>query len=124
MDACRSEAYNRDVDQKVLDRLRQAQALHELPDGREGIDVTLQFVGKVPQVGRAERKEWLASRFSSANNHLSEAVALEPQSLSTSAQSIQAVVPVTAFDSIRQQLSADEIRVEVVQTYQVVERTD
>jgi hypothetical protein len=81
------------MDAKVVDKLRRNQSLRELPDGREGIDVTLQFVGSVPAESRPERKDWLNKRFSSVKERFDPHLDLKPDSLSVSGQSIDAIVP-------------------------------
>src|SRR4029450_3866892 len=93
------------MDAKSVDKLRRDQSLRELPDGREGIDVTLQFVGSVPAESRPERKDWLKKRFSKANELFDAPLDLKPESLSVSGQSIDATVPVDDFDDIREKLS-------------------
>jgi len=110
------------MDPRIVDKLRRDQALHDLPDGREGIDVTLQFVGAVPTATRGDRRHWLARRFSSIQGDLGQTLALKPDSLSVSAQSIEAVVPVEDFDTLEDQLSRHDVRVNATRTVNVLER--
>jgi hypothetical protein len=109
------------MDRGTLDKLRRNQALRQLPDGREGVDVTVQFVGQVPPSSRAERKTWLQERFSRAREQLGPSLAIKPESLSVSAQTVEAVVPVSELDDVRKRLSPDEFKVDVSMTRQIVD---
>jgi hypothetical protein len=109
------------MDAKVVDKLRRDQSLHELPDGREGIDVTLQFVGSVPAESRPERKDWLKKCFSNVKERLDSRLDLKPESLSVSGQSIDAVVPVEEFDDIREKLSQEGVRLAAAPMIKVVD---
>jgi hypothetical protein len=112
------------VDRHIVDKLRRDQSLHELPDGRQGVCVTLQFVGAVPRVARAERKDWLERQFVSVQFALQHHLELKPDSLSVSGQSIDAVVPVDELDEIRDRLSREDVRVELTRTVNVLESTE
>ena len=109
------------MDAKVVKRLRRNQSLRELPDGREGVDVTLQFMGSVPAESRPERKVWLKNCFSEVKERLDARLDLKPESLSVSGQSIDATVPVDEFDDIREKLSQEGVRVAVLQMVKVVD---
>ena len=109
------------MDPKIVDKLRRDQSLRELPDGREGVDVTLQFVGSVPADSRPERKTWLTKRFSNVKERYDARVNLKPESLSVSGQSIDATVPVEEFDEIRDQLSQEGVRLNVTRMVKVVD---
>jgi hypothetical protein len=110
------------IDPKVVDKLRRNQSLRELSDGREGVDVTLQFLGSVPAQSRPEPKDWLKTRFSNVKARIDARLDLKPESLSVSAQSIDATVPVDDFDDIQEKLSQEGVRVNVTQTVKVVDR--
>jgi hypothetical protein len=109
------------MDAKVVDKLRRDQSLRELPDGREGIDVTLQFVGAVPAESRPERKDWLKKCFSDVKDGLDAQMDLKPESLSVSGQSIDATVAVAEFDDIREKLSQEGVRLAVTRMVKAVE---
>lgn len=111
------------MDPATLDKLRRNQALHQLPDGREGVEVTVQFVGQVPPAGRAARKDWLQARFSQARDGLAPSLAIKPDSLSVSAQTVEAVVPVGDLDEMRERLSPEEFRLDVSLMRQIVDRS-
>jgi hypothetical protein len=109
------------MDAKLVEKLRRNQSLRELPDGREGIDVTLQFLGSVPAESRPERKDWLEECFSNVKQRLDARMDLKPESLSVSAQSIDATVPVDEFDDIREKLSQEGVRLAVTRMVKVVD---
>jgi hypothetical protein len=109
------------MDAKVVEKLRRNQSLHELPDGREGLDVTLQFVGDVPDASRRERRDWLERRFSTVQRQFGERVGVKPGSLSVSAQTVEAVVPLDEFDELCEQLSREDVRLAVNVSVQVLD---
>jgi hypothetical protein len=109
------------MDAKVVDKLRRDQSLRELPDGREGVDVTLQFVGAVPAESRPKRKDWLKKRFSDVQERLDAPLDFKPESLSVSGQSIDATVPVDDFDDVREKLSQEGVRLAVTPMIKVVD---
>lgn len=109
------------MDAKVVDKLRRDQSLHELPDGREGVDVTLQFVGSVPAESRPERRDWLEKCFSNVKERFDAHLDLKPESLSVSGQSIDATVPVDEFDDIRDRLAVEGVRLAVTRMIKVVD---
>ena len=109
------------MDAKVVDKLRRDQSLRELPDGREGVDVTLQFVGSVPVESRPARRHWLEQCFSSVKERFDAHLDLKPESLSVSAQSIDATVPVDEFDDIRDRLAEEGVRLAVTPTVKVID---
>jgi hypothetical protein len=109
------------MDGKVVEKLRRDQSLRELPDGREGIDVTVQFVGLVPAGSRPERKDWLKKRFSKVKEGFDAGLDLKPESLSVSGQSIDATVPVEELDDIREKLSQEGLRLAVTPMVKVID---
>ena len=109
------------MDPKVVDKLRRDQSLRELPDGREGIDVTLQFIGAVPAESRPKRRDWLEKCFSSVKERLDAHLDLKPESLSVSGQSIDATVPVDEFDDIRDRLAGENVRLAMTRMVKVVD---
>jgi hypothetical protein len=109
------------MDAKLVDKLRRDQSLRELPDGREGIDVTLQFAGPVPAESRQGRKDWLKRCFSGVKERLDARLDLKPESLSVSGQSIEATVPVDEFDDIREKLSQQGVRLAIARMVKVVD---
>jgi hypothetical protein len=106
---------------KIVEKLRDTQSLRELPDGREGVDVTLQFMGRVPTVPRPQRKDWLQQHFSSVQRQFEDRLGIKPDSLSVSAQSVEATVPVEDFDEISAQLSRGDVRLAVTELVQVLD---
>lgn len=110
------------MDAKVIEQLRRNQSLHTLADGREAVDVTLQFTGRVPALSRPERKAWLSARFSRVDQRLGRRIGVKPGSLSVSGQTIEAVVPVDELDQVEAQLAHDEFRLDVMVPTQVLDQ--
>jgi hypothetical protein len=109
------------VDPRIIDKLRRDQSLRQLPDGRQGVDVTLQHVGSVPAESRPERKDWLSKRFSSLNTQFDARLHLKPESLSISGQSIDATVPVDDVDDLQEKLSRQGVRLAITRMVKVVD---
>jgi hypothetical protein len=102
------------MDEATVAKLRRQEALHTLPDGSEAIPVTLQYRGVVPPLPRQERKQWLRERFARLYGDLR----LNLETISPSAQTVDALFPVARFREIREQVEANEDRVDVVKTRQ------
>jgi hypothetical protein len=109
------------MDAKVVEKLRRDQSLRDLPDGREGIDVTLQVLGPPPSASRPARHDWLQKRFSTVKARFDAGLDLRPESLSISGQSIDATVALDEVDDIREQLSQDGVRLAVSRLTKVVD---
>lgn len=102
------------MEDKLIERLRRKQVLRILPDGREGVDVTVQFLGEVPSVTRPERKAWLRDHFTRVCEDVRcGKLVLKPDSVSVSAQTVQAVVPVNELETVRRELAEGQHRVDI-----------
>lgn len=107
---------------KVIEKLRRNQSLRTLPDGSEAVDVTLQFVGSVPPAPRQQRKEWLRDWFSSVEQRVGgEKLGIKPESLSVSAQTVEATVPLDRIDDLREELSRENLRLDIMIPTQVID---
>lgn len=81
-------------------------------EGRESVRVTLQFRG-LPAVDRGSRRSLLESAIHSLRPQLSsEGVVVDPHSISVSAQTAEATIPVDSFDHLVQVLDAKDVRVD------------
>ena len=110
------------MDPAFLNKLRGQQALVIKPDGREGVPVTLQYRGSdVPKVSRPERKQWLKDRFLAVRNKLGgDEISLDAESISSTAQTVEAVCPVDQMDAFEATAQAENLRVDVMRNVQVV----
>ena len=102
----------------MIEKLRRDQSLRSLPQGGEAIAITVQYQGSVPSESRAGRKEWLQKHFTHlADDWSRTGLKLGPvqsADISTSAQTLRAVVPVGEFDRLVAAASGTAHRVEVV----------
>jgi hypothetical protein len=102
------------MDPKLIDKLRKKQALRMLPDGREAVDITVQYTGDMPALPRAERRSWLRDHFDAVREQVKSChLVLDPESLSVSAQTVQAVVPVSELDRVEQELADGRHRIDL-----------
>jgi hypothetical protein len=108
------------MDAHTLDLLRRQQLVRRLPDGREAVAVTLQYRGELPPVSRPERKRWLREQFSQLVGAV-DGVSIQPETLSVSGQTVNAVVPVEHVERLRSTLP-DTLRLDVPVNRQIVDR--
>ncbi|PWU19764.1 MAG: hypothetical protein C5B50_05760 [Verrucomicrobia bacterium] len=109
------------MDQKLLEKLRQKQGLVQMPDGSEGVPVTLQFKGEVPAAPRPERKRWLINHFCGLGKQLANfPVMIDPDSVSVSGQTVEAVCPTDRLSEFRAAVEPTGHRVDVLRTMQAV----
>lgn len=107
------------MDSPIIQKLRQDQALVTLPDGAEGVQVTLEYPGTVPAPTRAGRKKWLCDHFQEVMMELKQdgigivAPALEEE-ISTSGQSLRAAVPVQQLEQLRGHLERSQHKVGII----------
>jgi hypothetical protein len=109
------------MDAKLIEKLRRKQSLPKLPDGQEGVTVTLQYPGKVPAATRGERKQWLEKHFQGLGEELgSIGVEVKPEGISTSAQTLRLVVPVAQLDKLDDKATSAGHHLEIVVDEQVL----
>jgi hypothetical protein len=102
------------MEDELIRRLRRNQNLQTLPDGREAVDVTVQFLGEVPEVPRPERKRWLRDHFDRVVEQVpADKLAVQPDSISVSAQTIKALVPVNELDAVQATLADSNHRLDI-----------
>ena len=107
--------------QVVIQKLRQRQATVRLPDGSEGVPVTLQFRGTVPALDRAARKRWLGEQFNSIGGRFgSSGLVLKLDTVSPSAQTVEALCPIEGIDAVTRLAEASGLRLDVSSNLQVL----
>ena len=90
----------------VLEHLRRNHERCQLPGGREGVRVLVQYAGQVPATTRRDRQVWLEKRFTELASDLGElGVQIQGNPVSGSAQTVTAIVPVDQYDRADAQLS-------------------
>jgi|SRR5882724_1785123 len=107
------------MDEELIKKLRDQQNLLHMPDGSEGVAVTVQFKGSVPALPRQERKKWLLNHFSSIGKELAGIpLQIDNQSVSISGQTIEAVCAVDHLAELRAVVEPKGHRVDIVRTIQ------
>lgn len=107
------------MDEQLINKLRDKQNLLQMPDGSEGVAVTMQFKGAVPALPRPERKKWLLQHFSSIGKELAGMpVQIDSVSVSVSGQTIEAICSVDRLADLRAVVEPKGLRVDVVRTIQ------
>jgi hypothetical protein len=105
---------------KELQRLRDQQAIVKLPDGREGVSVMLQYRGDTPALDRAGRKKWLQQQFDRVGATLGQSqILLKLETVSPSAQTVEAVCPVEQFSKAQDLAKASGLRIDVMSKVQM-----
>lgn len=100
------------MDDPALAKLRRDEVLQTLPDGSEAVPVTLQYQGPMPTLPRNERKQWLRDHFT----RLYGGLRLDLESVSPSGQTVKALCPVARFSEIREQIKANDDRIDIIRT--------
>lgn len=102
------------MDNDLIEKLRRKQALRVLPDGREAVEITVQYMGEVPPLARAERRSWLRDHFAAMRERVRAGdLLLDSDSVSVSAQTVHGLVPIADFDKVNQELSDGRYRLDV-----------
>src|SRR5258708_18511359 len=104
------------MDTEQLRRLGEAGALKELADGKRGVRVSLQYQPAVSEGTRQQRRDRLAACFSRvAADVEARGASIDLGSLSPSAQTVEAVLPIDAYDDLVSELqSAHSVRVDPI----------
>ena len=107
------------MDEEIIQKLRREGQLTPMPDGQEGVPITLQFKGEVPALQRPERKLWLEGVFTDWQEQQSHLpVQIEAGSVSLSGQTVDAVVATGQLDEVRKAAESSDLHVEIVRTIQ------
>ncbi len=115
-------SYSDVMDSVKIQKFRRAQALQRLSDGRDGVEVTIQFQGEVPGVARPDRRLWIEGKIASVVDRVAKHNALiKPDSVSVSGQTVEAVIPVSELETVQKALSEENCRVDITTRRQVVD---
>lgn len=107
------------MDKHLLEKLASLDALETLERGIRGVRVSLQTQGPLPAGSRAERRACLHQKFTQLAETLKEA-RVDLDTISVSAQTVEAVLPVDQYDDMKQSLEDEGIRVDPVVERQIV----
>jgi hypothetical protein len=102
-------------------KLRRDNALKSLADGREAVPITLQFKGDLSKMSRADRKKWLRKRAEELySNDQGRGLCLDLETVSPSAQTVEALCPVDYLDDITKKAQLNDDRVDIQRIQQVL----
>ena len=107
------------MDKHLLEKLANLDAFEKLERGIRGVRVSLQTQGPLPAGTRAERRARLHEKFSQLAETLKGA-RVELDTVSVSAQTVEAVLPVDQYDDLKQSLESEGIRVDPVIDQKIV----
>jgi hypothetical protein len=110
------------VNEHELDKLKELGGLVTLPSGEEAVPVTLQALLPLEGGGsRTERKASLFTFFDQLSKVLpDEDFFIEPESLSLSAQTVNARINFTHFDKVLAELTKKHIRTDIIKLQKLV----
>ena len=109
------------MDEHVLKKLRAVDALQRLSDGSEGVRVSLQSMAPNTAGSRTERYATLRKEFAKlADVFKSQGLFVDLASISTSAQTVDAVVQLQMYENVKQKLERAGIRVDLLIDREVV----
>ncbi len=101
--------------QNALEKLRRLGLVRTMDDGSEGVAVTAQYRGAPTSSDRsawkAEMEAWQQDLGGTLAKHGAKLV---PNSMSLSAQTVEALVPTANLDQIADELRSDDVRVDLV----------
>lgn len=100
------------MDPKLVSKLEALGMTESLPGGREGVRVALHYEPRLSVKNRDARRAELGSRFAGAEERIRPMGAIvDPTSLSVSGQSVEAVLPIGAYDDLVRGLADEHISV-------------
>lgn len=98
-----------------LRRLEQSESLRLLPDGTRGVHVSLQYQPRVTMGSRSDRNAVLVEHFKVlATAILERGGSMDLSSVSTSGQTVEAVLPIAAYDELVAALAKQHVRVDPI----------
>lgn len=101
------------MDSKALERLYKLGAIDRLANGQDGVKVSLMWQTKLSEPSLSARKDLLLQKFESTANHiLPDGAEVDLNSISISAQTVEAILPIYNYDAITDKLKQQSIRVD------------
>jgi hypothetical protein len=109
------------MDSKVLERLHQLGAIDRLANGQDGVRVSLMWNSRLSDPSLSARRDLLLQKFECiANDILSDGAEVDFNSISVSAQTVEAVIPIPNYDYITDKLKQQSIRVDPLTRQRVI----
>lgn len=106
---------------QILDKLTKLGAIEQLPTGVPGVRVSLQYEPRLSLQSRDARRDLLRHEFERIAHALgAQGAKLDLDSVSVSGQTVEAIFPLDNYDRISQELSNQQIRVDLLIDRQIV----
>jgi len=103
------------MDRHQIEKLTQLGELVDLGSGRKGVRVSLQYQPRLTQRERDARRDLLRHEFASVAADLQpRGAVVDLDSLSLSAQTIEAVLPLDRIDELERELGDRDVRVDLL----------
>jgi hypothetical protein len=101
------------MDSKVLERFYKLGAIDQLANGQDGVRVSLMWNSRLSEPSLSVRRDLLLQKFeSTANDILPDGAEVDLNSISVSAQTVEAILPIHNYDDITDKLKQQSIRVD------------
>ena len=109
------------MDSEVLERLYKLGAIHRLANGQDGVRVSLMWQTRLASPSISARRDLLKQKFeSTANDILPDGAEVDLNSISVSAQTVEAILPIHNYDHITDKLKQQSIRVDPLTRQRVI----
>lgn len=109
------------MDSQVLERLYKLGAIDQLANGQDGVRVSLMWQTMLSEPSLSARRDLLLQKFErTANDILPDGVEVNLNSISVSAQTVEAVLPIHNYDYITDKLKQQSIRVDPLTRQRVI----
>lgn len=99
---------------EFLSKLRERGQLARTPDGDEAVPVSLMCQVPLKAGSRAGRKDELHAFFARLGDEFGHELAMNPQSLSVTGQTVEALIPVDTFKRTVDSLASRQVRVDIL----------
>lgn len=105
----------------MLEKLYKLGAIKQLGTGTDGIRVSLQYEPRITEPSRSERRSILHDEFQRVAESINKKGAeVDLNSISVSGQTVEAVLPISEYDEILDDLSTRGIRMDLLYDRQVI----
>ena len=109
------------MNQEFFDRISKNGAIVPMESGEEGVHVTFHYQPRLNTRSRKRRRETLTDKFTMLNEEIREmGVEMKFDTISVSAQSIEAFIPVRTYQSIEENIQAKDVDLTVVENWKIV----
>jgi S-methylmethionine-dependent homocysteine/selenocysteine methylase len=109
------------MDPHVLQKLEKLDALVPLRAGTKGVRVSLQYKPSLTELSRSSRRNALRAKFEQVAHSIEpQGAEVDLDSISVSAQTIEALLPIDYYEELISNLNKQDIRVDLLIDRQIV----